>query len=129
MSGFKTPAAFALAMLFAVPGLSADTRTIGKDLSRYMDRITERGFSGAILVAKDGTVILSEGYGALGLRGGQVTAETVFDLASVTKQFTAAAVLKLEMQGNLNTSDRISNYLPGVPQDKDKITIIGIYSG
>jgi CubicO group peptidase (beta-lactamase class C family) len=92
-------------------------------LSRYLDRITERGFSGAILVAKDGKVIISKGYGALGPRGGKVTAETVFDLASVTKQFTASAILKLEMQGKLKTSDRISKYLPDVPQDKDKITI------
>jgi CubicO group peptidase (beta-lactamase class C family) len=123
MSGLKTTAVLALTVLFAVPGLSADTQTIGRDLGRYMDRITERGFSGAILVAKDGSVIFSKGYGALGPRGGKVTAETVFDLASVTKQFTAAAILKLEMQGKLKISDRISKYLPGVPEDKGKITI------
>ncbi len=110
-------------MLLAKPVLTADTRSIRQDVSRYMDRLTERGFSGAILVAKDGKVIVSEGYGALGPRGGKVTAETVFDLASVTKQFTASAILKLEMQGRLKTSDRISQYLKGVPQDSDKITI------
>lgn len=123
MSGFKITAVLALPLLLAVSGLGADNQTIHRDLSRYMDRITDRGFSGAILVAKDGSVILAKGYGALGPRGGKVTAETVFDLASVTKQFTAAAILKLEMQGKLKTSDRISRYLPGVPQDKDSITI------
>jgi hypothetical protein len=73
MSGFKTTSVLSLAILFAVPGRTADTRVIRRDLSRYMDRITERGFSGAILVAKDGNVILSKGYGALGARGGRVT--------------------------------------------------------
>ncbi len=123
MSGSKIAVVLAVTVFVAMPGLTADTRSIHQDLSRYMDRLTERGFSGAILAAKDGHVILSEGYGALGPRGGRVTAETVFDLASVTKQFTASAILKLEMQGKLKTSDRISKYLPGVPQDKDKITI------
>ena len=88
-----------------------------------MQRITARGFSGAILVAKDGRVILSNGYGKLGPRGGTVKADAVFDLASVTKQLTATAVLKLEMQGALSTSDRTSKYLAGVPEDKEQITI------
>ena len=123
MSGSKISVVLAVTMFLARPALTADRRSIRQDLSQYMDRLTERGFSGAILVAKDGHVILSEGYGALGSRGGRVTAETVFDLASVTKQLTASAILKLEMQGKLRTSDQISNYLAGVPKDKDPITI------
>jgi CubicO group peptidase (beta-lactamase class C family) len=98
-------------------------RDIHRDLDQYLQRITARGFAGAVVVAKDGTVILSKGYGKLGPRGGTVTVESVFDLASVTKQFTAAAVLKLEMQGKLATSDRISKYLSSVPKEKDVITI------
>ena len=119
----KTAMAFTLVAWIAIPAHANSARDIRHDLDQYMARITARGFSGAILIAKDGRVILTKGYGKLGPRGGAVTADTVFDLASVTKQLTAAAVLKLEMQGALSTSDRISKYLPDVPKDKEQITI------
>lgn len=44
--------------------------------------------------------------------------KTVFDIGSISKQFTAAAIVKLEMQGKLKTDDVISKYLDGVPEDK-----------
>src|SRR5215831_124193 len=116
-------ARFVTLVAFFLPIQARSARDIGHDLDQYMERITARGFSGAILVAKDGRIILSKGYGKRGPRGGNITADTVFDLASVTKQLTAAAVLKLEMQGKLATGDRISKYLPGVPKDKEQITI------
>jgi len=121
MSKFNATAVLLLVVWSAVPGRTADT--LSRDLNRYLERITERGFSGAILIAKDGKVILAKGYGTLGPRGGRVRADTVFDLASVTKQLTAAAILKLEMQGRLRTSDQISKYLAGVPPDKDRVTV------
>lgn len=71
----------------------------------------------------DGNVILSKGYGTLGIRGGDITTHTVFDIASVTKQFTATAILKLQMQGKLRTTDPITRFLAGVPSDKQGITI------
>src|SRR5262249_25703156 len=49
--------------------------------------------------------------------------ETVFSIGSITKQFTAAAILQLEMQGKLNVQDSISKYLPNVPKDKEAITL------
>src|SRR4051812_33078659 len=75
---------------------NAQTGTSEK-LNEYLERITQRGFSGAVLAAKGGKVILTKGYGTSGPHGGPVTPDTVFDLASVTKQLTAAAILKLEM--------------------------------
>lgn len=113
----------ALAVWCAVLGQAADTARVREDLDRYMDRVADRGFSGALLVARDGKVILSKGYGSLGPKGGRVVPTSAFDIASVTKQFTAAAVLKLEMQGRLNTSDRIAKYLADVPKDKEGITV------
>jgi CubicO group peptidase (beta-lactamase class C family) len=50
-------------------------------------------------------------------------AGTVFSLGSITKQFTAAAILKLEMQGKLRVEDPISKFVAGVPDDKQGITI------
>jgi CubicO group peptidase (beta-lactamase class C family) len=90
----------------------------------YLSRLVPYGFAGAVLVAKDGQVVLEKGYGLANRETGQpYTADMVSCIGSVTKQFTAAAILKLEMEGKLKTSDLISNYLPGVPPDKAGITI------
>lgn len=96
----------------------------GTELDRYLTRITPFGFSGALLVAKNGEVILNKGYGSA-IREKNVcnTVETVFSVGSLTKQFTAAAVVKLEMQGKLNTNDHISSYVDNVPADKEGITL------
>lgn len=97
---------------------------IGKKLDVYLTRITPFGFSGALLAAKDGEIVLNKGYG-LAIRSGNVpnTAETVFSTGSITKQFTAAGIVKLEMMGKLKTSDLISEYFDNVPDDKRDITL------
>ncbi|MEU5895129.1 serine hydrolase domain-containing protein [Streptomyces venezuelae] len=51
------------------------------------------------------------------------TCDTVYDVMSITKQFTAAAVLKLETAGELRVTDRIDRYLGPVPEDKRGITL------
>jgi CubicO group peptidase (beta-lactamase class C family) len=97
---------------------------IAARVDAYLSRLVPYGFSGAVLVAKDGQVILEKGYGFANRETRQpYTADTVSCIGSVTKQFTAAAILKLEMEGKLTTSDPISKYLPGVPPDKAGITI------
>ena len=76
------------------------------------------------MVARDGEPLLLEGYGTAD-RDDQVpaTPQTLFHLGSVTKQFTAAAILKLEIEGKLRVSDSIAEHLEGVPPDKRAITI------
>lgn len=93
-------------------------------IDSYLQNLVETGFSGSVLVARDGEILLHEGYG-LANDGDKllVTPETVFLFGSITKQFTAAAILQLEMQGLLDTDDRISEYLGEVPADKAGITI------
>jgi len=51
------------------------------------------------------------------------TADMAFDIRSITKQLTAAAILKLEMQGKLSVQDPIGKWFDGVPEDKKGITI------
>ena len=105
------------------PGITVEGE-IGSRLDQYLTKAAADGFSGAALVAKDGQVILAKGYGlADRQRDIPVTAETLFDIGSITKQFTAAAILKLEMQNKLNVKDLISKYLKDVPADKAGITI------
>jgi CubicO group peptidase (beta-lactamase class C family) len=100
------------------------TSETGAELHRYLEGRVPLGFSGAFLVARGGDVVLHEGYG-LADRENDVpyTAATVFDIGSITKQFTAAAILKLEEEGRLQTDDPISRFFPDVPEDKQPITV------
>ena len=93
-------------------------------IDSYLQNLAESGFSGSVLVARDGEILLHEGYGlANDAVRQQMTPDTIFLFGSITKQFTAAAILHLEMQGLLDTGDRISEYLGAVPADKASITI------
>src|SRR5262245_21455298 len=61
-------------------------------------------------------VIFNKAYGMADRANGiPNSTDTIFDIGSLGKQFTAAAILKLEMLGKLNTNDPISKYLDGVP--------------
>ena len=71
-----------------------------------------------------GAVLLRKGYGMADRENGVVyDADTVFDVGSITKQFTAAAILKLEMQGKLHVEDTIGKYFASAPEDKRGITL------
>jgi CubicO group peptidase (beta-lactamase class C family) len=95
------------------------------DVASTLDRwLTSSEFKGAALVASDGNVLLRKGYGQADReRSIPYAPETVSTIGSITKQFTAAAILKLEMQGQLHVEDTIDKYLPGVPEDKRSITL------
>jgi CubicO group peptidase (beta-lactamase class C family)/pimeloyl-ACP methyl ester carboxylesterase len=91
----------------------------------YLSKLDQAGlFSGSVLIARNGEVILSKGYGEAD-REQQVinTAQTKFRLSSLTKQFTAMAILILQAQGKLNVQDRICTHLPNCPTSWQAITI------
>jgi CubicO group peptidase (beta-lactamase class C family) len=97
---------------------------LGTRLDEYLKRFEAVDFSGALLVVKDGHTVLQRGYGyADRSRRIRVTPTTVFDILSLTKQFTAAAILKLEMQGKLSVNDPLTKFFDNVPEDKRGITI------
>ncbi|MBS0629270.1 MAG: beta-lactamase family protein [Verrucomicrobia bacterium] len=80
-------------------------------------------FQGAVLVAKGGKVLFSKGYGLANAEHRIPNCpQTVFRLGSITKQFTAVAILQLQEQGKLDVQDPITKYLPDYPNG-DKITI------
>ena len=96
----------------------------GAKFDEYLNRITPFGFSGAFLAAGNGEVIVNKGYGmAIREKNIRNTAKTVFSIGSLTKQFTATAILKLEMQGKLNTNDHVAKFVNNVPADKENITV------
>jgi CubicO group peptidase (beta-lactamase class C family) len=98
-------------------------KTIDK-IERYLTEMEKAGFFGTVLVELNGEKVISHGYGFRDINQKLPnTPNTIFDIGSITKQFTAAAILKLEMQGKLSTEDKISRYFGDVPADKSEITI------
>jgi CubicO group peptidase (beta-lactamase class C family) len=82
------------------------------------------GFCGAVLVASKGKILLEQGYGIADKDSGRkIAADALFDWASVSKQFTAAAVLALEMQKKLSIQDKLALFFPKAPPDKAAITL------
>ena len=93
-------------------------------LSDYFQKVAGLGFSGAVLVSSGDKVLLRNGYGwADEKRRIPITPETVSDIGSITKVFTAVAIMQLEERGKLSTSDRITKYFSNVPPDKSTITL------
>lgn len=84
---------------------------------------TGKWFS-ALVVRDDSTVILNRGYGwADSVARQRITPATAFPVASLTKVFTATAILQLAAQGKLSVQDPITRYFPDVPRDKQGITL------
>jgi CubicO group peptidase (beta-lactamase class C family) len=80
-------------------------------------------FNGAVLVAKNGTVLLDKGYGYRDYAKKIMNdPQSVFQIGSVTKQFTSAVILKLQEQHKLSIRDKLSKYFPDYPKG-DSITI------
>ena len=97
---------------------------VGATLDAFLTTQVEGGFSGAVLAVSDGEVVLRKGYGFADRSAGVPnTPETVFQIGSVTKPITATAILALQDDGLLKVTDRLSEYLDGVPADKAEITL------
>ena len=108
----------------AASAFPADQDIISKaDL--YLSKLTkERLFSGSVLIARNGKVLVRKGYGEADREKHLAnTAQTKFRIGSLTKQFTAMAILILQTQGKLNVHDRICTYLSECPNPWQKITL------
>src|SRR5204862_8344699 len=80
--------------------------------------------SGFVLVAQHDQVLFAQGYGFANRKTKAVaTADTSFRIGSVTKQFTAAAILRLEQDGKLAVTDKVSKHLPWVTGPAKDVTI------
>ncbi len=122
-------AAYTLLVLFLVlackeqSSQTKEENDVFTETASYLGAIEEQGFSGSVLVDYKGEVFQSA-YG-MSDRNNEVanTVNTVFDIGSIAKQFTAAGILKLEMMGKLSVDDLISDYFNDVPEDKQGITL------
>ena len=100
-----------------------------RDLAALADTVFERWNSThspgcAVGIGQDGRVMLARGYGMADLESGiPITAHTIFESGSVAKQFTAAAVVLLALDGKLDLADDVRKYLPEMPRYDRPITI------
>ena len=101
-----------------------DNIILKNKIDTYLTKGEKNGFSGAVLVVKEGNVIISKGYGFANKEEETLnTSNTVFDVGSVTKQFTATAILKLAELNKLKVTDSLSTFFKDLPADKKNITI------
>ena len=116
-----------LALALAMTPFASHART-GDDVSASVDALM-RDYTGdvpgaAVLVLQDGQPLLRRGYGLADLENpAPVTPATNFRLASVSKQFTAAAILLLAQDGKLSLDDPVRKWLPSLPASDDAITL------
>ncbi len=115
-----------LIMILPVLLTFSGCRLIEERMDNYLNAAHELwGFNGSVLVAWNGRVILSKGYGlADNTFNIPNTPQTKFFIGSITKQFSAASIMILKERGLIKLDDPISKYLPDYPRPNgDKITI------
>jgi CubicO group peptidase (beta-lactamase class C family) len=107
------PSVLWLVLLSAlIPLIAQAPATPPSRLQAIMRDFEAEGFSGVVLVERRGTLEFLQAYGyADPRRKIRNTPDTRFEMASLTKPFTAAAILKLQEQGKLRTSDRLDRYI------------------
>ena len=126
-SGVRVAFAFASFLSLAVSARAANPAS--PDLAAYADQVLSAAYpadqpGAAALVIQNGKVVLRKGYGMANLDlGVPVSPDMVFELGSITKQFTAASILLLQERGQLRVEDDITKYLTDYPTHGETITI------
>jgi len=124
----KTQFFTSVVFLFLLTGLFSSS-VKAQNTEAVMDQIIESvykpGEPGAtVLVAKNGKVVYRKAFGMANLElNVPMKPEMVFEIGSITKQFTAVAVLMLMEQGKLSLNDDITKFIPDYPTQGHKITI------
>jgi len=113
-----------LALPLALVAGHVGAQDIKKSADSVMREAEANGFSGAVLLAKDGKVVFENGYGmANRAENIRFTPNTIVQIGSNTKDFTAVSILQLQDRGLLSLDDRVSKFFPSAPPDKANITV------
>lgn len=96
-----------------------------KTIDNYLSQLEkEKNFSGGLLIVKNGKKIFSKGYGWADKENKiPFTSTTLASMGSITKAFTAAAIMKLVEENKLSLNDPIKKFFPYAPADKANVTI------
>jgi CubicO group peptidase (beta-lactamase class C family) len=110
--------------LLAACALAQEAAPIAPKLDEYLSAAAKQGFTGSALVARDGKVIFSKGYGMANAEWDiPNTPQTKFRLGSITKQFTATSILLLQERGKLSVQDPVCKYIAECPKAWEPVTI------
>lgn len=86
-------------------------------------------FWGGVVVGHNGKVVYARGFGVANESLDPITPDSLFDIGSISKQFTAAAILRLEMDGKLTTTDPVSRFFPNLTdQARDRAGIVTLHN-
>jgi CubicO group peptidase (beta-lactamase class C family) len=96
---------------------ATSTENLTARVDEYLNELVKQNrFSGSILIARDGHVLMRKGYGMANYETDVPnTPQTKFRLGSITKQFTAVAIMMLQERGKLSVQDSICKYVPECP--------------
>lgn len=88
-------------------------------------QLTQSGAPAAsVAVSRGGELLMARGFGYQNLETGTLaSAETIFRIGSITKQFTAALIMQLVEQGRIGLDDELTKYLPDYPTQGNRVTI------
>ena len=105
--------------------LSASSKTQElQSLKSWQDKMNKSDFSGSVLVAHKGEIIFQDFFGLANRETNTpFNIKTVFDIGSITKQFTATAIMKLVQEDKLSLQSTLSKFFENVPDDKKDITL------
>ena len=107
----------------------ARRQTLPPDVAKQVDKVFEKwnrpdSPGCALGIYKDGQIVYKRGYGMANLNDDvPITPATVFHVASMSKQFTAASILLLAQQGKLSLDDDVHKYIPELPDFGESITL------
>ncbi|HXU19221.1 MAG TPA: serine hydrolase [Verrucomicrobiae bacterium] len=120
---FAIPIALLIVLLLTSSGAAA--QDLQSKLDQYMQAsVKVNHFMGSVLVAQHGKILFAKGYGMANIKDRIPNAsDTEFRVGSVTKEFTATAILKLQSEGKLNVQDPVCKYVPNCPVDWHPIKI------
>jgi D-alanyl-D-alanine carboxypeptidase len=118
------------ALLAGALATSAAPAQDARALVQYVDSVAtaavaeHRTAGVSVAVVKNGRTVLAKGYGHADLENDvPATAETVYRIGSITKQFTSAAIMRLMEQGKLALDDTLQKFFPNFPTQGNRVTV------
>jgi len=118
-----------LASAAAALAMAAPTEAIPADFKAKADALLKQSYpaagpGAAVIVTDDGKVVYEGAQGLADIAANRpITAQTVFRMGSITKQFSAAIMLQLAAEGELSLDDKLSKFLPDFPKPGADATI------
>jgi CubicO group peptidase (beta-lactamase class C family) len=122
---------FPFLLLLVVSGITMaqqSSERAGAAVDEVFADVAKPGSPGcALAVARDGRLLYAKGYGLANLEQNvPITPDSVFDIGSTSKQFSASSILLLEKQGKLSVNEDVRKYIPELPNYGKPITILNL---